>query len=889
METHPAEIKRRVFEIWENILDVPNIQDSSDFFTLGGDSLAVMIMIQRVENTTGITAAYGTIYTHSRAGDFIRELLKQSRDDWLPYATPMRISGTLPPLFMIPAAQGGAFHFRELVPLLSINQPCYCLTPRIAANGEHNYQSIPHLASLCVELIRSLQPQGPYRIIGYSFGGVLSWEIAHQLEKAHEKVETLIMCDSSADHYKLRWDGKTTFKEIFNVLAVGIETHCRNNAIPHFKNIISLSRDKVTNIIKYRLRKKQPHNQFDMFSSHGLTKDYHYSQYLGKLTLLRARNQRTVRRALDYELGWGPLLKLDKLTIYPIKGDHVNFLLPPSVCDIAKKINQSLRKADKNYTQQIDQETLDSSNISLPVFHEPTEGLSLTERFKTVASTMKHRTAIRDGGHTISFNELDQLSTQIALAIRSNYGDLSEPVLLYFSNSWQFIVALYAVLKSGKYYLPVDTSFPRPRVRQISKLSNSRIAISMESDLPTLQEAISPENVHVETFENLQSNIFQSSSSLPAIPADLPAALLFTSGSSAEPKGLLCSHAMLTHTCWRRASGAGYSPKDRYLQIYSTAFMGALMAIHGALLSGACLCIYQIHTRGIDGLASWVAKERITIFHAVTSLYRKFVTTINPAHDLSSIRVIHPGGEPSRVSDIESFKRYFPASSTYYTSLGSTECGTIAFFPISHSSGNLSTPLPVGVPFSSMNVFLLDKNGNKSSMGEEGEITVKSRFIFHGYWNSSEDHKSILEHTPNGYVTFKTGDYGRFNQKGELINLGRKDTQIKINGYRVEITEIETALLRIPGILEAVVIQRNSSAKKSDPILVAFYTCSPTHQETSQESIRSTLYSLLPTAMIPSLFFQAHQLPATLGKKVDRKLLQELPFDRMIFLLHREK
>ncbi len=506
-------------------------------------------------------------------------------------------------------------------------------------------------------------------------------------------------------------------------------------------------------------------------------------------------------------------------------------------------------------------------------YPEPGIDDSLIDRFRQIVAAVGPKLCIQYTGASFSYQEIDQLSDRIANELARSLPAEESPILVYIPNGWQFFVTILGILKVGRIFVPIDTNLPYQRIELIRNCAAATQVIETNSAAPIIECWKQEESFEVLNFDSLiQGN--SPGFSADSVNGQTSAVLLFTSGSTGTPKGVLHNQSTINHISWRRSHACKLSVNDRYIMLYNAGYMGCINALFSALLSGASIHYYPLERLGLEPLETWLAETKITIFHAVTSILRKFMTQLSTPAKLPHLRIVTPGGEASRLGDIKTFKSSFPEPATYMANLGSTECGSLAYFPITHQTNIETNEIPVGVPIESLNLKLLDSDGNETEAGETGEITIDSPFIFSGYWKdeaTSPSDRGVHAHHP-----FRTGDFGRLDEGGRLINLGRRDGMIKINGYRADTASIENALCNVEKITEAAVVIRSQSPT-DNPQLYAFYC--PESESLNENDLRRSLSMVLPQPMVPSRFVALGQLPYTSNNKIDRKTLAKQPVE----------
>ena len=328
--------------------------------------------------------------------------------------------------------------------------------------------------------------------------------------------------------------------------------------------------------------------------------------------------------------------------------------------------------------------------------------------------------------------------------------------------------AFLGVLKSGRYYVPLDPDHPEERT--VAIIHESGIEFLITSEDLMAQAGCLVEELPVECL-SLSDVPDQPIRPVPAriIDPQSPATILFTSGSTGKPKGVLHNHRSVAYVGWRRGVGIGLETNDRYLSVYSGAFMGFLNGFYASIQFGSCFCFYHLRQRGLESLAAWLNANHITVFHSVTSVYRNFVSGLPEGVILRSIRSVTPGGEPSRHSDIKEFKEHFQLGTVYYANLGSSETGSIAFDPICHDT-EVPKQIPVGVPFPELKLTIRDEEGQLCPPETEGEICLNTEHIFSGYWQDEEKTLEVMTPQPDGSRLFRSGDFGVLLEDGRLVN-----------------------------------------------------------------------------------------------------------------------
>jgi acyl-coenzyme A synthetase/AMP-(fatty) acid ligase len=354
---------------------------------------------------------------------------------------------------------------------------------------------------------------------------------------------------------------------------------------------------------------------------------------------------------------------------------------------------------------------------------------------------------------------------------------------------------------------------------------------------------------------------------------DTLATILYTSGSTGVPKGVAQNHRGTLHNALKHQQYLGLVPEDRLALILAGSTVGSVRDLMAALTTGASIHPFDVRAGGFTALADWIQDRRITYVNMVVTLFRHFVAALPSSARFPSVRVVRSGSERMAPMDLEAFRRHFPSTAVFYTGLGTTETGSVTGVLFSADTPVSDGGVGVGGPLQDMEVLALDEAGRPLPGGEVGEIAVRSRYLALGYWRRPDLSAPVFRPDPEGGDAriYLTGDLGRLHPDGSLELLGRQDDQVKVRGHKVVLTEVEQALLALPGVRQAAVLLRESRA--GEPKLVGYVAM--TGEPPGPEDLRRALQARLPAHMIPAIFMTLPVLPSTPGGKLDRRALPE--------------
>jgi amino acid adenylation domain-containing protein len=505
---------------------------------------------------------------------------------------------------------------------------------------------------------------------------------------------------------------------------------------------------------------------------------------------------------------------------------------------------------------------------------------SIAARFVKQAGTYPERIAVKSPAHEWSYGELDRFSNAIAQSILRDIGPGDERIALLFEHEAPMIAGILGALKAGKTYVPLDPLHPAERLVKIVEHSEATALLTNSKNLARARELITNDLrlINIDTIIEDADPL-----PLPVIEPDRLAYILYTSGSTGQPKGVMQNQRNVLHHARVYTNNLHLDANDRLTLLSSYCFDAAVMDIFGALLNGATLCPIDIREEGLNALRQRLSDEGITVYHSTPTVYRYFANPLESGTDLRSIRLVVLGGEEVNRQDVEFYQKYFSDECLFVNGLGPTEA-TVSLQNFSDKQSQvISETVPVGFPVEDTEVLLLNDSGQLSEV--YGEIAIKSPHVALGYWRNPEATAAAFSVSPNvngGSVRiYRTGDMGRRLPDGSIKFEGRKDFQVKIRGFRIELGEIESALKQHAQVSESVVVMKENAA--GDKRLVAYVvphgngvpitTGSPNGRGAEAAELRDFLARKLPDYLVPSSFVWLDALPLTASGKIHRRAL----------------
>ncbi|BFH66555.1 hypothetical protein J27TS7_35290 [Paenibacillus dendritiformis] len=590
-----------------------------------------------------------------------------------------------------------------------------------------------------------------------------------------------------------------------------------------------------------------------------------------------------------------PELRLDDLTISVWRSEHISskFDLSVSVhehsegirfnCEYATSLfeQETVERLFRHYEallsrifvnpdariQELNMVPDEEQDRILTAFNQPVtpvdERMLAHHVFERWAAKTPHAPAVAWMDTMLTYHELNQLANELCYVLQAKGTAANDVIAIYMNKSLDMVIAMLAILKAGAAFLPLDPEYPLERVQYAVDNSGAKIVIADASHCARVSCQT------VLTYQHEKSRLEESCFPNPENDVQLHhlAYVIYTSGSTGNPKGVRVPHrglANLTHFFaldWNAAQG------ERVTQMASFAFDMALLEIFTALLTGAALYLVPKETvLRPSSLAEFMNENRITIMTVTPS----YLAYLEP-DDFRTLRLLITAGEAISVHDYERWSRL-----EYVNLYGPTETTIITTMWRPDSSSRIKQSVPIGKPLPNTQIYILNQAGSLQPIGIVGEIYVGGEGVTQGYIQlPSTTAKHYLDNPFRlGERMYRTGDLGRWLPDGSIEYAGRIDEQVKLRGHRIEIGEIEHALLKHAAIKEAAVIHRIDG--NQDGYLCAFIV---EQEQVPAQELKDFLANVLPVYMLPSAFVRLDKLPVTSNGKIDKKQLKSMPID----------
>jgi len=499
---------------------------------------------------------------------------------------------------------------------------------------------------------------------------------------------------------------------------------------------------------------------------------------------------------------------------------------------------------------------------------------SIGDRFEVQVRRVPQSIAISSKNYQWTYQTLNNCTNATANYILNSCHNGLERIALLLEHDAPAIASILAVLKLGKIYIPLDPTYPSSRLKYILQDSQPQIILTNKTNWDLAQK-ITQGKIAIVNIDNLECPTTVSNLVLSISP-EAPAYILYTSGSTGVPKGVVQNHRNILHFIRAYSNNLHITGADRLTLLSSYSFDAAIIDIFASLLNGATLCLFDLKQESFASLGTWLSQEKITIYHSTPTVYRQLIEILKEKNgakqtELDWIRLVVLGGEAALTTDFESYKKYFASDCLLVNLMGCSESSFNFQYTLNKETeiGDLGL-LSVGYPVAETELLLLDEAGKPAP--DYGEIAIRSAYIALGYWQKPELTETVFLPDPEGgkRQIYRSGDLGRLRPDGTLEFLGRQDFQVKIRGFRVELGEIEATLGQHPKVLSVVATSHENSP--GNPHLVAYIVLIRQVVPTIKE-LRSFLSERLPDYMMPSAFVILDALPLTPNNKIDRLAL----------------
>jgi amino acid adenylation domain-containing protein len=505
------------------------------------------------------------------------------------------------------------------------------------------------------------------------------------------------------------------------------------------------------------------------------------------------------------------------------------------------------------------------------------ENILIHEWFANTARQHPDRLALRGKGVTATFRELEEQSCIIQRALFAIGVQKGDVVALATEDRSFLIPAILGVLKQGGIFVPISPSYPDERLQAMLHLIQPRVVVGESAEVGRLQQLLSgfggasllTDKTTLVTYNEAGEDVYS-----PGWDGDDCCYIFFTSGSTGQPKPIAGRIKAVDHFIRWEIEDCEIAFGSKTSQLISPTFDAFLRDIFVPLCSGGTICLPPMAENSVDAsiLCAWIEEEEINVIHCVPTLLRALLNAAGK-RTLQSVTHLLVSGEVLTPGDIG---RWFQCRNGHQAKLinlyGPSETTMTKFAYFVKPGDQELGGIPIGKPIRGAEAILLNQHGRPSPVGAIGEIYIRTAYRSLGYYGRPDLNKEAFianpfRNDPNDLL-YRTGDMGRILEDGNYEFLGRIDSQIKLRGVRIELSEIESVIRTCPQIQDCVVVALEApSGEKS---LCAYYVSSA---QINSADLRDFLGLKLPEYMRPAAYVELTKLPLLSNGKVDRSRL----------------
>jgi amino acid adenylation domain-containing protein len=495
------------------------------------------------------------------------------------------------------------------------------------------------------------------------------------------------------------------------------------------------------------------------------------------------------------------------------------------------------------------------------------------ELFERQVAVRPEAIAITHGDQAWTYAELNARANRLGRALLARGLCRDEAVAVVTERNLDWAAAVLGVFKAGGAYLPIDPRFPADRIAVTLSRAGCRLVLTEPGSGTVLEAVASLPGIQLLFADDAYAQQLSGEDlGVHVTPGQL-AYIYFTSGSTGEPKGAMCEHAGMLNHLFAKIADLEIGQGSVVAQTAPQCFDISLWQLISALLTGGrTALIEQDVILDARQFVDKITRDQVTTLQVVPSYLEAVLSYLERSpHELPHLRHVSVTGEALKA---EIAQRWFAAQPRIklVNAYGLTETSDDTNHEIMDRAPE-GGRVPLGRPVSNVHGYVVDEHLALVPLGAPGQIVFSGICVGRGYVNDPERTRQAYTADPHrpGQRLYHSGDYGRWRPDGKLEYLGRRDTQVKISGFRIEIGEIENALSRYPRVRDGAVVVMQRPGQPSR--LVAFYTSA---QPVETDALRDHVARSLPAYMVPAAFYWRQTLPLTANSKIDRKALTAL-------------
>lgn len=543
------------------------------------------------------------------------------------------------------------------------------------------------------------------------------------------------------------------------------------------------------------------------------------------------------------------------------------------IIDINKRLNYLIDQVLENSTlkiQDLEIATPEERELILNKFNNSQKDYpsnkSIVELFEEQVELHPDSIAVVFKDEKLTYRELNEKANQLAYFLTATGINEQSIIGICMNRNPHFIISILAVLKSACAYLPINPDYPSDRIDYILNHSQAKILLTDNDNTISFSKKVNVTTLNLTDFkkENLNLNI----------NSNFLAYVIYTSGTTGNPKGVMIEHKNLINFVYSFSNQftKQFSTNDNCLSLTSISFDVCVCEIFTPLLFSSTLVLFPENTfSNIPLLCDIIEKEEITFLYLPPNLLLNIYNFIENNKIKTNINKLLVGVEPIKNYILNNFYKLNP-SIEIINGYGPTEATICSTFFKFKETQKLNEIVSIGKPLDNNKILILDNNLKLMPIGQFGELCISGDNVGRGYLNDlTLTEKNFIEYPEYSSNKFyKTGDIVAWNNDGTLQFKGRNDSQIKFNGNRIELNEINTKIKEIDGIINSITLLQKVNQRDT---LCAYYV---SEKQFSDTNIKAILEKTLPKYMIPSHIIWLKNIPLTINGKIDKTKLPKI-------------
>ncbi|NOW57016.1 amino acid adenylation domain-containing protein [Clostridium saccharobutylicum] len=492
---------------------------------------------------------------------------------------------------------------------------------------------------------------------------------------------------------------------------------------------------------------------------------------------------------------------------------------------------------------------LNNTYMELPNYN------TIPKMFEEAVHNFPNNIAISSEEGQFTYKQLNERANQLANGLINKGLEKGDFVTIFMKRSLETIIAILGIIKAGGVYVPLDPEHPEERNTYIISDTKSPFIVTKAAYMNKAKELLS--NVlSVKEIILMENDINTFSTENPNIDLNYDdlAYIIYTSGSTGKPKGTLIAHKGVVNLVHLIRNQFDINETDILTQFATYSFDASVWDTFGSLSCGARLHLLSSEERiSADAFADAIYKTKATFIAILPTVFFNQIATYlseENHYKFSTVKRVAVGGEALSGEIVRAFQRRFQNSIEIVNLYGPTESTVVATgYSIKNLIPEDQANIPIGKPFNNYEIYIINEENQLCPINVPGEICISSLALAKGYLNQEAKTKEVFVHNPfkENSIIYKSGDIARILENGLIEYVSRKDSQVKVRGHRIEISEIEDNLAKHPEIRDVAIIPKKYN---DETILVSYYTTKE-NKKIKVIELKNFLSETLPSYMIP--------------------------------------